>query len=438
LPDKVIDIIDEAGARLHIQNSTLMPEQAELEKKLEEAKQQKQQALNARDYSQASQFKNEEERVRKELESRLEEWNKQNLANRVPVTLEDIRKVVSQASGVPLTRMEEGESARLLRMEQELEKVVVGQDSAVKSISRALRRSRAELKDPRRPIGTFLFLGPSGVGKTLLAKALSEFMFGNQDALIRFDMSEYMEKHEVSRMIGAAPGYVGFDNGGQLTEAVRRKPYSVVLFDEIEKAHPDVSNILLQIMEEGQLTDNIGTTVSFRNTIIVMTSNLGAEKLSKPLSLGFGAGTNAENAADQEKLKEVLNDAAKKFFKPEFINRLDEVVIFQRLSHESLVKVLDLEVAKIASRITAKEGVLVIPPEVKEFILKFATEGDFGARLIRRYVEHYIEDPLAEAILLYGKTGAFTATASVDENEKQVRFQVEPIPAPKPAKKAAK
>ena len=219
---------------------------------------------------------------------------------------------------------------------------------------------------------------------------------------------------------------------------MRRKPYSVVLFDEIEKAHPDVSNILLQIMEEGQLTDNIGTTVSFRNTIIVMTSNLGAEKLSKPLSLGFGAGTNAENAADQEKLKEVLNDAAKKFFKPEFINRLDEVVIFQRLSHESLVKVLDLEVAKIASRLTAKEGVLVIPPEVKEFILKFATEGDFGARLIRRYVEHYIEDPLAEAILLYGKTGAFNATASVDENEKQVRFQVEPIPAPKPAKKAAK
>ncbi|MBQ6473441.1 MAG: ATP-dependent Clp protease ATP-binding subunit, partial [Victivallales bacterium] len=426
LPDKVIDVIDEVGSRLHIQNAKPTPGLAELEKKLNQTTEAKVKELRNRNFADAARLRREETALREKIDALKKEWQVNCSANRTPVSIEDIREVVSHMSGVPLTRMEEGEAARLLRMEQELNSVVIGQQEAVKVISRALRRSRAELKDPRRPIGSFLFLGSTGVGKTMLTKELAKFMFGSQDAVIRLDMSEYMEKFAVSRINGAPPGYVGFEDGGQLTEQVRRKPYSVVLFDEIEKAHADVYNILLQIMEEGQLTDNMGRVVSFRNTIVVLTSNLGAERITKPLSMGFSGDAGASQSQDYEKLREILTDAAKKHFKPEFINRLDDVVVFGRLSKDDLAKILELEIAKLAERLKNRQGALVVGEAVRDLIFKQADSNEYGARLLRRAVEHLLEDPLAEALLNTSPEGPFTATASVAEDGKSVNFLIAP------------
>ncbi|MBO4344316.1 MAG: ATP-dependent Clp protease ATP-binding subunit, partial [Victivallales bacterium] len=423
LPDKVIDVMDEAGARLHRKQNPADAERLTLERRLEEAQRKKSAALAEHDFMKSKPFWEEE----RKLQAQLREYNEGRAGSNAPVavTVEDIRGVVSNMSGVPLTQMAEDETARLLRMEAELSKVVVGQEEAVKSISKALRRARAELKDPRRPIGSFIFLGPTGVGKTLLAKALAEFMFGNADALIRIDMSEYMEKHTVSRMIGTAPGYIGYDDGGQLTERIKRKPYSVVLFDEIEKAHPDVTNIMLQIMEEGQLTDGNGVPVSFRNAIIVYTSNLGAERLARNQSLGFADSAADRSSRDAQRAKDTIMDAARHYFRPEFLNRLDDLVVFRSLDEKDFGKIVDIEIDKVRDLLKAKDATLEITPEVRELILKNGNSSEFGARLYRREVEHLIEDPLADAILLASPKGPFRAVGTLSEDGKGVVFRIE-------------
>ena len=424
LPDKVIDVMDEAGAYIHIRQNPADRSLQELEHQLDEIKTQKSDALAANDFAKSKELWEKE----RSLEAKLKEYkgDKQTSDTPVVVTIEDIRRVVSSMSGVPLTQMAEDETARLLRMEAELSRTVIGQDAAVKSISRALRRARAELKDPRRPIGSFIFLGPTGVGKTLLAKALAEFMFGSADALIRVDMSEYMEKHSVSRMIGTAPGYVGYDDGGQLTERIKRKPYSVVLFDEIEKAHPDVTNIMLQIMEEGQLTDGNGVQVSFRNAIIVYTSNLGAERITKGTSLGFAGNADNRSEKDFSRTQDMVMDAAKHYFRPEFLNRLDDIIVFRSLEKPDFERIVDIEIDKVRNLLTPKNAKLVLDPKVREMILEQGSSAEFGARLYRRQVERLIEDPLSDAILAASIKENFQAVGHPTPDGKAVTFDIVP------------
>ncbi len=424
LPDKVIDVMDEAGAFIHIRQSPADTGLQTLERQLDEIKTKKSEALAASDFTKSKELWEQE----RSLEAKLKETKSDKEASEAPVevTVEDIRRVVSSMSGVPLTQMAEDETARLLRMEAELSKTVIGQDAAVKSISRALRRARAELKDPRRPIGSFIFLGPTGVGKTLLAKALAEFMFGSADALIRVDMSEYMEKHSVSRMIGTAPGYVGYDDGGQLTERIKRKPYSVVLFDEIEKAHPDVTNIMLQIMEEGQLTDGNGVQVSFRNAIIVYTSNLGAERITKGASLGFAGSADNRSEKDASRAHDMVMDAAKQYFRPEFLNRLDDIIVFRNLEKPDFERIVDIEIDKVRDLLKPKNATLVLDPKGREMILEQGSSAEFGARLYRRQVERLIEDPLSDAILAASVKEIFQAVGHPTPDGKAVVFDIVP------------
>ncbi len=396
LPDKAIDIMDEAGARARISCVPSPPDTSELEKRIAEARESKEQAISKQDFESAAKYRDSEREAKRELEDLHSAWRNECDGNNPVITREDMAFVVSKLTGVPLQEMVEGENRKLLRMESELAKSVVGQSEAISVISRALRRSRADLKNPARPIGSFLFLGPTGVGKTLLAKALTEFMFGNADALIQVDMSEYMEKFNVSRLVGSPPGYVGHDEGGELTERVRRRPYSVILFDEVEKAHPDVMHILLQILEEGHLTDSLGRRVDFRNTIIIMTSNVGAEQLVKgSKALGFAG----DASADGEKRQEQLLEAVRRFFKPEFINRLDELVIFRQLTREDLLSIVDIEVGKVKERLAVRGVELVLSDEVKGFLIEKGFQPEYGARPLRRAVERLLEDPLAEELL---------------------------------------
>ena len=353
LPDKAIDIMDEAGAKARIGAMTRPPEFKTLELAVEEIRKEKEEAIGDQEYEKAAALRDEEKKKKSELDEKLEEWRTQSEEKTIDVSEDDIMAVISKWTGVPLQRMEEAEAAKLLRMEDDLKEHVIGQDEAVTAISKALRRSRADLKDPRRPIGSFIFLGPTGVGKTFLARNLAEFMFGDPDALIQIDMSEYMEKFTSSRLIGSPPGYVGYEEGGQLSEAVRRRPYSVVLFDEIEKAHPDVMHLLLQILEEGTVTDSLGRKVDFRNTIIIMTSNVGAELIKKQTSLGFGAMEN--ESADYEGMKVKILEQSKKVFKPEFLNRLDDQIVFHMLEKKDLVKIVDLEISKVVDRLKSRE-----------------------------------------------------------------------------------
>ena len=428
LPDKAIDVIDEAGSRARLETMVAPPNLHELEEQLANASAEKNKAIEKQYYEQAQTYRNLEKSITAQINAIREEWQAKQNDNMKVIDVDDIRAVISTMTGIPLTRVQEKETEKLIRMEEELSKVVIGQDQAVKTISRALRRSRADLKDPRRPIGSFFFLGPTGVGKTYLAKCLAEFMFGDPDALIRIDMSEYMEKYNVSRMIGSSPGYVGYEEGGQLTERVRRRPYSVVLFDELEKAHPDVSNILLQILEEGQLTDGLGHTVNFRNTIIVMTSNVGAQQLSKPLTLGFRGATNTADD-DYEKMRERLEEAAKRQFRPEFLNRLDEIVVFRELGRDDIRKIIDCEIEKIAQRLKAKGGTLNLPQEAYDFIIDQGFKPESGARQIRRVIERYIEDPLAEEILTNPPPPLFTADATYNPENKKLTFTLKPSEA---------
>jgi ATP-dependent Clp protease ATP-binding subunit ClpC len=396
LPDKAIDVMDEAGARARINAMTRPPDVKEIEKEIDSIRADKEAAIKAQDFEKAAALRDSEKQAKDKLERILADWREQREEQSVLVTGDDIMHIVSKWTGVPLHRMEEHETQKLLRMEDELKLQVVGQNEAVTTISKALRRSRADLKDPRRPIGSFIFLGPTGVGKTFLARSLAEFMFGDADALIQIDMSEYMEKFTASRLIGSPPGYVGYEEGGQLSEAVRRRPYSVVLFDEIEKAHPDVMHLLLQILEEGKITDSLGRKIDFRNTIIIMTSNVGAELIKRQTSLGFGAQTGHES---YDTMKQVILEESKKVFKPEFLNRLDDIIVFHTLEREDLVRIVDLEVAKVVQRVRNKSIHIQLDPTAVELLIEKGYDPIYGARPMRRAVERFLEDPLAEELL---------------------------------------
>ena len=396
LPDKAIDVMDEAGARARINSMTRPPDVKEIEKQIETIRAEKEVAIKAQDYEKAAALRDSENQTKEKLERILNEWREQREEREVIVTGDDIMHIVSKWTGVPLNRMEQKEAQKLLKMEEELKQQVIGQDEAVIAISKALRRSRADLKDPRRPIGSFIFLGPTGVGKTFLARSLAEFMFGDADALIQIDMSEYMEKFTASRLIGSPPGYVGYEEGGQLSEAVRRRPYSVVLFDEIEKAHPDVMHLLLQILEEGKITDSLGQKIDFRNTIIIMTSNVGAELIKRQTALGFGA---IAGHGSYEAMRDKILDESKRVFKPEFLNRLDDMIVFHQLGRNDLVKIVDLEVAKVIERVRAKDIKVHMDATAVEFLIDKGYDPTYGARPMRRAVEKYLEDPLAEEFL---------------------------------------
>ena len=395
LPDKAIDAIDEAGARSRMETLKRPPEIENLSDEIKEICATKESAISDQNFEDAAEARDKEKKLRAKRERVLENWKKSRDEKRASVDEDDMLQVIADWTGIPLNRMEAKESKKLLKLESELRKLIIGQDFATEVVSKALRRSRADLKDPKRPIGSFMFLGPTGVGKTHLAKVLAERIFGDQDSLIQIDMSEYMEKHAVSRMIGSPPGYVGHEEGGQLTEAIRRKPYAVILFDEIEKAHPDVAQILLQILEDGRLTDSLGRKVDFRNTILIMTSNVGAHILQRNSSLGFSAG----NADDFDKTKDKIMDEAKKTFKPEFLNRLTEIVIFRPLAKESMRAIVDLELKKVTDRLKEKKLKLKISDEVKEFLIEKGYDSKLGARPLRRAVEKYLEDSLAEEVL---------------------------------------
>ncbi len=424
LPDKAIDVMDEAGARARINAMTRPPDVKEIEREIEEIRIEKEAAIKAQDFEKAASLRDKEKQTKDKLEGILAQWREEREEKEVLVSADDMMNIISKMTGVPLQKMEQKETAKLLAMEGEMKGKVIGQDEAVIAISKALRRSRADLKDPRRPIGSFIFLGPTGVGKTFLAQTLAEFMFGDRDALIQIDMSEYMEKFTASRLIGSPPGYVGYEEGGQLSEAVRRRPYSVVLFDEIEKAHPDVMHLLLQILEEGKITDSLGRKIDFRNTIIIMTSNVGAETLKRQTTMGFGA-TKPLGEHEYDTMRDRLLEEARKAFKPEFINRLDDIIVFHQLTKVDLLQIVDLEVAKVFRRIKEKEVQIELDQAAKEFLIEKGYDPQYGARPMRRAVERYLEDPFAEE-LLRGNVKAGDAVHTTLAGDKLVFHVAEP------------
>ncbi|MFI3242752.1 MAG: ATP-dependent Clp protease ATP-binding subunit [Akkermansia sp.] len=397
LPDKAIDIIDEAGSRKRVAQMTRPKQFKSIEQKQQELAQLKMEAVRQQEFEQAAQLRDEEQVLSDKLKTNLENWREKIDKQILDISEEDVMAVISKWTGIPLSRMGEKDTEKLLRMEEGLKSKVIGQDEACGAISRALRRSRADIKDPRRPIGSFLFMGPTGVGKTYLARNLAEIMFGTADALIQVDMSEYMEKHTTSRLIGSPPGYVGHDDGGQLTEQVRRRPYSVILFDEVEKAHPDVMNLLLQILEEGIVTDSMGRKINFRNTIIILTSNVGANLIKTQSSMGFGA--ISKGSTDYDSMKERINEAASKHFRPEFINRFDELIVFRMLEQSDLEKIVQLEANKLIERLALKQIKLKLSAEVISMLVEKGFDPKFGARPMRRAIERLLEDPIAEAML---------------------------------------
>ena len=413
-PDKSIDVIDEAGARVRLKTMTKPPNLAEIEGRIEQLSMEKDEAVKAANYEKAADLRDKVEKLRKQKEETQQAWREKSKELGGTVDEEVIAEVVSKMTGVPLTRLEKEEAQRLLKLEEELHKRVVSQDEAIKTISKAIRRARAGLKDPHRPMGSFVFIGPSGVGKTLLSKALAEFMFGDEDALITLDMSDYMEKHNVSRLVGAPPGYVGYEEGGQLTERVRRRPYAVILLDEIEKAHPDVFNMLLQIMEEGRLIDSFGRHVDFRNTILIMTSNIGADLIKGGAGFGFAKRDTQQNF---ESMKEVLMKEIERYFRPEFINRLDDVIAFRPLSREDLDVIVDFETNKLRGRLAEQGWELEITAEAKDFLIRKGYNPDFGARPLRRAISTHIEDPLSESLLTGEFQGKKTITIKKTGNE---------------------
>jgi len=396
LPDKAIDLIDEAGSRARLNVLIVPPEIKELEAKVESVRKEKEAFIKSQDFEKAAALRDLERNVRQELERLNKEWSQAKDKMRPEVGEEEIAKIVAQWTGIPIFRLEEKETEKLTKIEEELRSRVIGQPEAIDAIAHAIRRSRAGIKDPRRPIGSFIFLGPTGVGKTLLARALAEFMFGDEDALLQLDMSEYMEKFNVSRLIGAPPGYVGYEEGGQLTERVRRRPYAVILLDEIEKAHPDIFNLLLQVFEDGRLTDSFGRKVDFRNTLVIMTSNVGAELIRKTGSLGFK--TQKEEVTYQE-MKEKLLDEVKRTFKPEFLNRIDDTIVFRPLSKEDLVGIIDIEIGYVAARLKEQNISLEVTQEAKEFLIEKGFDPVFGARPLKRTIQRFLEDPLASEII---------------------------------------
>jgi ATP-dependent Clp protease ATP-binding subunit ClpC len=437
LPDKAIDVIDEAGARVHLKSMTRPPDLKEIDDEVERLNKEKEEAVANQDFEKAANLRDQADKLKKKKATITREWREKSREADGVVDEEVIAEVVSKITGIPLTRMTTEDSMRLMQMEGELHKRVVSQDEAIKSISKAVRRSRSGLKDPKRPTGCFVFAGPTGVGKTLLAKALAEFMFGDEDALIQIDMSEYMEKHNVSRLIGAPPGYVGYEEGGQLTEKIRRRPYAVVLLDEIEKAHPDVFNMLLQVMEEGRLTDSFGRNVDFRNTILIMTTNAGAEAIKNEAAFGFQRPTDD---ASYESMKERVTEQIEKVFRPEFLNRVDDTIVFRHLTTDDLKNIVELEVAKVRQRLSERGLKLVLTDDSKEYVIKKACkELDFGARPLRRAIENMVEDPLSEELLKGEFQGKDTITVVVREvgGRKQLAFESSLAEPPEPIAAAA-
>ncbi|MDQ3938277.1 MAG: AAA family ATPase, partial [Chloroflexota bacterium] len=427
LPDKAIDLIDEAASRVRLRASSTPPELKEAQRELDRVTKQKESAINDQDYEVAAGLRDAEASARERTDELRAAWRATQDAETAQVNEEDIAQVVAMWTGIPVTRIAQEESERLLQMEGALHSRVIGQEEAIATVSRAVRRARAGLKDPKRPIGSFIFLGPTGVGKTELAKSLAEFMFGSEDALIKIDMSEFMERHNVSRLVGAPPGYVGFEEGGQLTEAVRRKSYSVVLLDEIEKAHPEVFNILLQILEDGHLTDAKGRRVDFRNTVIIMTSNVGAKSLLKDTSLGFRpVAADEDKLAEQQydRMKEKVLDQLKTQFRPEFLNRVDSVVVFRSLSVDEIRQIVELMLARVRDQLHAQQIELQITQAAKDHIIKLGYDVDYGARPLRRVIQNMIEDPLAEALLM----GRFQAgaTITIDKSD-DAGLTIEPL-----------
>ncbi len=410
LPDKAVDILDEAGSRARLTAMVVPKEIKELETKIEQYKKEKEAYIKSQDFEKAAKMRDQERIARDELDAMRNEWSQKRDSVTMIITAEDMAKVVSQWTKIPLIRLEQKESEQLLKLEEHLGKRVVGQQEAISAIARAVRRSRAGIKNPRRPIGSFIFLGPTGVGKTLLARALSESMFGDENTLIQIDMSEYMDKFNVSRLIGAPPGYVGYEEGGQLTEKVRRRPYSVILLDEIEKAHPDVFNLLLQVFEDGRLTDSFGRKVDFRNTIVIMTSNVGAEMLRKK-SLGF---VSEKEETSYKEMKDKLLDEVKKVFKPEFLNRIDDIIVFQSLTKEDLAQIVNLEVKEVSHRLKEQGIEIELTKEAEEFFIEKGFDPVFGARPLKRTIQRYLEDPLAEEII----AGQFKAGSKIKVQRK--------------------
>ncbi|QGJ70707.1 ATP-dependent Clp protease ATP-binding subunit ClpC [Planctomycetales bacterium 10988] len=422
LPDKAIDVIDEAGARVRLKAMTRPPDLKEIDEKIERLNKEKEEAVANQDFEKAASFRDQAEKLKNRKKEIVQDWREQANQTGGIVDEEVVSEVVSKMTGIPLTRMTTEETQRLMAMEDELHRRVIGQDEAVKSISKAVRRSRSGLKDPKRPTGCFIFAGPTGVGKTLLAKALAEFMFGDEDALIQVDMSEYMEKHNVSRLVGAPPGYVGYEEGGQLTEKIRRRPYAVVLLDEIEKAHGDVFNMLLQVMEEGRLTDSFGRQVDFRNTILIMTTNAGAEVITRGESFGF---QRFDEDSTYQGMKDRVKDQIGKYFRPEFLNRVDDTIVFRQLQNADLQEIVDIELSKVRERLKDRGLELVLTDEAKELLVSRGSNVEYGARPLRRAIEHSVEDPLSEELLKGEFDENDTITVKVREvgEEKQLYFE---------------
>ena len=433
LPDKAIDVIDEAGARIRLKSMVRPPDLKELEIESEKLNQSKEEAVANQDFERAAQLRDQADKLKKKKDTITREWKEKSKEADGLVDGEVIAEVVAKMTGIPLTRLSSEDTVRLLEMEMEMHKRVISQDEAIKQVSKAVRRSRSGLKDPKRPTGAFLFCGPTGVGKTLLAKTLAEFMFGDEDALVQIDMSEYMEKHNISRLIGAPPGYVGYEEGGQLTEKIRRRPYAVVLLDEIEKAHPDVYNMLLQIMEEGHLTDSFGRKIDFRNVILIMTTNTGAEVIKSGGGFGFA---KKDEDASYTGMKTRLMQEVEKEFKPEFLGRIDEVVVFRHLTRENLKNIVEIELVKVRERLSERKLKLVLTDEAREFLIDKGGDLDYGARPLRRSVEQWVEDPLSEELLRGSFAGKDTITVKVTEtgDQKHLSFDGSNEPAAEAAK----
>jgi ATP-dependent Clp protease ATP-binding subunit ClpC len=421
LPDKAIDVMDEVGARVHLKNINVPQEILDLEKKIEDIKQEKNKVVKSQRFEEAASLRDTEKRLGEELEKAKAKWEEESKHKRYPIDEEAIAEVVSMMTGIPVKRMVQAETEKLRRMADDLQAAVIGQEEAISKVVKAIQRNRVGLKDPKKPIGTFIFLGPTGVGKTELARALARYMFDSEESLIRIDMSEYMEKFTVSRLIGAPPGYVGYEEGGQLTERVRRKPYSVVLLDEIEKAHPDIYNILLQVLDDGQLTDGLGRKVDFKNTLIIMTSNIGVRQL-KDFGEGVGFATASRVQSSDENNKAVIEKALKKTFSPEFLNRIDDVIIFNSLTREHIFNIIDILMKGVTTRIKNLGLSLELTEKAKEFIAEKGYDVQFGARPLHRAIQKYLEDPLAEEILSMKVKDGDVLIADLDEEHQKIRF----------------
>jgi ATP-dependent Clp protease ATP-binding subunit ClpC len=428
LPDKAIDLIDEAGSRMRIRRMTAPPDLREYDEKIADVRREKESAIDSQDFEKAAALRDNEKQLIAKKDAREKEWKAGDMDTPAEVNEELIAEVLATATGIPVFKLTEEESQRLLRMEDELHRRVIGQDPAIKSLSQAIRRTRAGLKDPKRPGGSFIFAGPSGVGKTELSKTLAEFLFGDEDSLIQLDMSEYMEKHTVSRLFGSPPGYVGYEEGGQLTEKVRRKPFSVVLFDEIEKAHPDIFNSLLQILEDGRLTDAQGRVVDFKNTVIIMTTNLGTRDISKGLSVGFGTANESRGSYDRMKAK--VNEELKQHFRPEFLNRVDDTIVFHQLSQEEIVTIVDLMISKVDERLKDRDMGIELRPAAKTLLSERGYDPVLGARPLRRTIQREIEDSLSEKILFGELKAGQIVIVDVEGTGQAAEFTFKGVPKP--------